>query len=639
MQTCGQPTRFLSVSLAILMLGLAAACHPTTGFPPSASPVTHSASRLVAPLAGHVEFPERSVQLTTGNVVNQATVTLYNASNQAIAVGRTNALGAFSLDPGTAFAPSAGETFFLDAYKTATTNGVGSDVIRLRTVVAWGGAAWNSTSGAVILLNAATTAVCVIQGLNAGSLHPRDTLNTVAGVTISPSAPAFADPGPAVSTLVTDLLGKDQDPIARISYANGRYLARPDAAGVVKLDRFLGGTFADTNLDASGYLQLAGPKPQPRDGSSELDYFQPAAMNNNGAGVVATDGTHLYVKAWSGYANTTADAHVYKKIGTGFNGTTRGQNYGKVGTATPPSTTAFYWNGGLYCNTGTSSELCRVDVGTNTVTTVAMSGPTIQRQSGMPGVGSLYTTDGTYVYNLAYRIESPGAVDSGTPSPFNGFIVQVFNPATGFSLVRQFTMDTDSYYTDGLFCDGTYIYPIEWTGTGTPARIRRYRLSDGVRESERTFLQTLEANPYNPAANDPISGSWDPVNKVFWIGNLTNDWIHMLRAGDYHTGGTFTSAALDSQSGAPQYGRLNWTATSAASTSLSIKVRSANTLADLAAATWYGPTGAGDSYTTTGALLNAVHQKQRYLQVQATLATTDPMQTPKLQNLSVEVLP
>jgi hypothetical protein len=77
-----------------------------------------------------------------------------------------------------------------------------------------------------------------------------------------------------------------------------------------------------------------------------------------------------------------------------------------------------------------------------------------------------------------------------------------------------------------------------------------------------------------------------------------------------------------------------------AGTSLSFKVRSASTLAELATATWYGPTGSGDSYgSTNGISLNSIHAKHRYLQVQATLASTNPDNSPKLSSLSVEVLP
>lgn len=621
------PQRFAALGLVALLLGLAAACQPTTSLLPA---TTKTQASQTTHLTGRVEFPEWAVQQTAGGVVNQATVTLYNASNQAIAVGRTDALGTFSLDPGTGFAPAAGDTFVLDAYKSATASGVGSDVLRLRTIVAWGGSGWNSVSGATLLINAATTAVCVIQGLNAGTMHPRDTLNAVSGTSVTGSA--FVDQGPTVSMLVTDLLSKDQDPVARISYADGRYFARPDQAALSWLERFQDGTFTDTSLDASGLLQLGGPKPQPRDASSELSYFQCAGMNNDGAGVVATDGTYLYVRAWSSYANSTANAWVFKKIGTGYGGTTPGTNYGTVGPVTNGSSTAVYWNGGLYMRTSNPNELLRVDIGTNATSLITTSATTFERTMGKPGVPDLLACDGTYFYNLSYGI------DARTSGEYNGFTVQVLNPANGFSLVRQFTMDTSSYYTDGVFCDGTYIYPIEWLENGS-SRLRRYRLSDGQLEAETRFTQTTGIRDYNAAANDPISGAWDPVNKVFWIGNLTNDWVHKLRGGNYHPSGSYTSAPIDSQSGAAQYGRLNWTATMPAGTSLSFKVRSGNTLADLSAATWYGPTGTSDSYTASGTRLNPVHAKQRYLQVQATLGTTDTLVSPKLSNLSVEVLP
>ncbi|MNL82687.1 hypothetical protein D3C87_2101250 [compost metagenome] len=68
-------------------------------------------------------------------------------------------------------------------------------------------------------------------------------------------------------------------------------------------------------------------------------------------------------------------------------------------------------------------------------------------------------------------------------------------------------------------------------------------------------------------------------------------------------------------------------------------MRSASTLPELATATWYGPTGTGDSYTASGTSLNSVHAKHRYLQVQATLSSTNPDNSPKLNSLSVEVLP
>ncbi|HEY9899837.1 MAG TPA: hypothetical protein V6D00_11695 [Pantanalinema sp.] len=626
----------IAAGIALVSGAALIACAPASPVPQAVTPSlgAKSAAHL---LIGTVTFPGRQTLVTGGAVIDRATVTLYDAANQAVAVGQTNAAGAFSLDPGTAFAPNAGSTYMLDCYKPLAAGGVGADVARLRTVVAWTGSGWNSVSGTNVVVDALTTTVCVIQGLQAGSLQPTDLLGTVGAGVVTSRKSAIADQWSAVNALVTDLLAKDQDPVARLACASGRYYVQPDATSVVKLERFDAGTFTDTAMDAGGALQLVGPKPDPSDPASEIAYFPVTNSGNDGVPMIVSDGTYLYTRTWSAsYANTSADAMKWKKFGTGYNGTTRGTYAATLGSATYAAcTSAFYWNGGIYQPIGVASQFQRIDTTTGAQTAVNTTATTIERSRGIPGPPQLFTSDGTYVYNVAYGI------NARTTTDYNGFTVQVLNPATGFSLVRQFTMDTDSFYADGLFCDGTYLYPIEYQ-TGSP-RIRRYRLSDGVREAEWTFPQSHPVGgspyPFDAAANDPLAGTWDSVNKVFWIGNLSNDKIHLLRGGTYTSAGTYVSAPLDSLSGAPHYGRLSWSATMAAGTSLSFKVRSASTLADLASATWYGPTGTGDSYGASGTSLNAVHAKHRYLQVQASLASTNQDNSPKLQALSVEVLP
>ncbi|MBO9542170.1 carboxypeptidase regulatory-like domain-containing protein, partial [bacterium] len=556
----------IAVSVAMVAGATSVACAPASVSPhpqTTADVPTASAYRL----SGTVSFPERQTLVTGGAVIDRATVTLFDASNQAVAVGQTNAAGAFALDPGTGFAPTRRATYVLDAYKPIAANGVGADVARLRTVVSWTESGWTSVSGPIIVVNSLTTAVSVIQGLQAKSIRPQDTLETVSGASVTSPLSAIAEQWSAVNTMVLDLLARDQDPVARLSYNSGRYVVTPGAASVVKLERFDKGSFTDTAMDVTGTLQLAGPMPAPKNANSETAYFQVGGGANDGTGVVVSDGTYLYAKTWGDYAVTTANAQKWKKIGTGFNGTTRGTTYGTLGADTPQVLSAFYWNGGIYQTNNAPNQFLRIDTTTGAQSVVNLPFTTLDRAYGRPGIPHLLTSDGTYVYNLSTGIEARLNTD------FNGFSVQVLNPATGFSLVRQFTMDTDSYYVDGVLCDGTYLYPIEWITT-RPARVRRYRLSDGVREAEWTISQTFINSNYNAGANDPISGTWDWINKVFWIGNLTNDKIHLLRGGTYTHAGSYLSAPLDSGSGAPHYGRMNWTATTPAGTSLSFKVRS-----------------------------------------------------------------
>lgn len=589
-------------------------------------------------IRGRVEFPGRQLLLTPGEAASQATITLFGEAGQALAVGLTDAGGNFSLDPGAGFAPAQGSTYVLDAYKGAASSGIGAEVARLRTRVSWTGSGWSSVSGTTVKLDALTTAVCIIQGLDP-ALRPSDVLFTVSGSTVTSSIGALARHWQAVANLVTDLLAVDQDPVARIRFEADRYFAVPDLARPLKLERFEDGTFAETALDAGGALQMAGPRPSPNDPISETAYFQCQGMNNDGAGVVVSDGRYLYVKAWSGYANVTADAHTWKRIGTGFGGTVRGQNYGKVGTPTPMTHSAAYWNGGIYQG-ASSTSLLRVDTTTGAQSTVNTAAVMIERSRGVPGRPTLLTSDGTYLYNLAYGI------NARNPDDNNGFTIQVLDPAAGFALRRQFSFDTQSFYTDGFFVDGTYVYPVEWTGR--TARVRRYRLSDGFREAEWTFDQTYGGcdTGYTATAIDAIAGAYDPVNKVFWIGNLCNDKVHMLRGGPFLAGpsatslpGVYTSPPLDTGSSAPHFGRLTWSATTPAGTLLALVVRSADTLADLGAAGWTGPGGPGTAYTASGGLLNPIHARQRYLQVRATLGTADPAATPRLRSVAVEVLP
>jgi hypothetical protein len=271
-------------------------------------------------------------------------------------------------------------------------------------------------------------------------------------------------------------------------------------------------------------------------------------------------------------------------------------------------------------------------VSTGTLTTIDLPTPLFNRDRGDLNVAGdrryLITSDGTYVYNLSYGI-------GGTP--LNGYTVQVFDPSQGFRLVRHFTMNTTSFYPDGLLCDGTYLYPVEW---GTPnARISRYRLFDGAHEATWIFTQNGQFGAYNPSNNSPISGAWDPFNRVFWLGNVDNDKVHLMRGGTFIPTGTWQSAPLDTGAASPYFNRLTWKGELNGNNGIRFQVRSAASAAALGAATWYGPTSTTDAYTTSGMPLNPVHNKQRYLQIRTVLSSVDLNTSPTLSQLSVEVMP
>ncbi|MBO9542729.1 hypothetical protein J7643_19245, partial [bacterium] len=522
---------------------------------------------------------------------------------------------------------------YLDAYKGTRDNAIGADVARLRTILQWTSTGWKSISGPSVVINPLTTAVAVIQGLVSGSVAATATLGTVSGTTVTTGNGTLNGNWSTVQTLVKDLLAKDQDPLARIVYRNAAFRVAPNLAQPLVVENFRSGTFADTRVDDSGDLLLSAPRPAPNEPASELAYFSASGVAPDTAGTVVSDGTYLYVKTWNQYGARTPTHLVFKKIGTGFNGTVRGANYGTVGPSTAVSFGAAYWKGYIYIpvhGVGNEKKIQQLSTTTGNLVTLDIPTPIVFRNTGTLTSGDpshLITSDGTYVYNLAYGI-GDGAN--------NGFTVQIFDPAQGFKLVRHFTMDTSSYYCDGVVCDGTYIYPMEW---GAGRRMRRYRLADGVREAEWTFQQTGYVGNYQPDENNPVSGAWDPVNRVFWFGNLGNEKVHLVRGGNFIPDGTWESAVLDTGTASPYFNRLNWKGELNGNNGLSFQVRSAASPAALASATWYGPTSTTDAYTASGLSLNPVHNKQRYLQIRATLSSADLKTSPTLSQLSVEVLP
>ncbi len=618
--------------LVALALALAA-CHVLPQSAPTGSVQAQEQYRL----QGTADFGERRTQIAAGDLTSLATVTLLNASNQTVASARTDAAGAFSLLPGASFAVAAGDVFYLDVYKGTRNNLAGGDVARLRTILQWTANGWTSTSGTTVVVNPLTTAVCVIQGLNSGTIAPTVTLGTVSGATVTSGNGTITANWSALNTLVRDLLAKDQDPLARISLVSGSYRAMPNKAQPLIVENFQTGTFAETRLDELGALVLGPPKPAPNDPASEIETFAAANVAPNTVGAITSDGTYLYVKAWGEFGGNSNTNHTLKKIGTGFNGTVRGANYGMLGSA-PPSygISVAYHDGYVYSTlNGANTQLYRVSTTTGASSVIDLP-VRLTNYSGNNSVNGrpLITSDGRYMYTSSFGINDV---------VYSGYTIQVLDPSQGFRLVRQFTMDTNSFYTDGIYCDGTYLWLQEWNNANPTPKMRRYRLSDGAREDEWTFPRihdyTFGFQAYNAPANNPLNGTWDPYNKVFWMGNLSNENIHLLRGGSYIPTGTWQSGTLDTGSATPLFGRLTWVSDVQGADGLSFQIRSATTLAGLGTATWYGPTSTTDAYIESGTALNSVHAKNRYLQVRATMTSQDLLTTPKLNRLSLEVLP
>ena len=86
----------------------------------------------------------------------------------------------------------------------------------------------------------------------------------------------------------------------------------------------------------------------------------------------------------------------------------------------------------------------------------------------------------------------------------------------------------------------------------------------------------------------------------------------------YYASGDLTSSTHDAGSDtAWDWQNITFTITEPSTTDIKFQLRSASTEGGLSTATWYGPTGTGDYYTTSGMLINSVHDGDRWIQYKA----------------------
>ena len=86
----------------------------------------------------------------------------------------------------------------------------------------------------------------------------------------------------------------------------------------------------------------------------------------------------------------------------------------------------------------------------------------------------------------------------------------------------------------------------------------------------------------------------------------------------YYTSGTLTSSAYDTGYDADwEWGTISFTIDEPSTTDIVFQIRTASTEGGLGLAAWYGPTGTGDNYSTSGTAINSVHDGDRWIQYKA----------------------
>jgi hypothetical protein len=103
----------------------------------------------------------------------------------------------------------------------------------------------------------------------------------------------------------------------------------------------------------------------------------------------------------------------------------------------------------------------------------------------------------------------------------------------------------------------------------------------------------------------------------------------------YYASGDLTSSAHDAGDDlAWDWLNIYFTISEPSATDIKFQLRSAATEAGLSSATWYGPTGTGDYYTTSGTAINSVHDGDRWIQYKAYFSGPNDA-TPTLRDVSI----
>jgi len=283
-------------------------------------------------------------------------------------------------------------------------------------------------------------------------------------------------------------------------------------------------------VDGDRLSRVDEPPPMRFTAETRIDLFP--ATNVEGTAVLATDGTHLFVKGFYSDPRIYPGNDLFRRVGSGFGGTMQGEDLGNLADVPAPGiSAAFHGDGYLYAEHGDHEALTRISAATGAVDTVSVPDGLLEVDTGLMIDGRfLITSDGALVYNVAWGINGVRRA---------GWLVRVFDPADGWRLVREYEVEPTSTgftytYTDGAIADGRYLYLVEFS-TGVTHRVRVVDAVDGhfVTEFESDQMET-----------DLLSGQYDPVNNRVWFGQLEGNGIISYRGRTLPAFGTVTTRPI-----------------------------------------------------------------------------------------------
>ncbi len=293
--------------------------------------------------------------------------------------------------------------------------------------------------------------------------------------------------------------------------------------GAIALSR---GTGENVVLSDDGSVGRTMSPPPIRFNAAETSFLSEGVT---GTAVLCTDGTYLYVKRFYTPRDLYPGSDLFARIGTGFNGTVAGQNYGIV-TETPIQSISatFHSDGFIYSEHHTARSVLRISPVTGRIDTIEVPDRLLDLSRGLPfDDHALITSDGEFIYNVSAGINGVKR---------SGWTVRVFDPANAWRVVRQFTVQPTEtgfgyLFTDGAIADGRFIYLIEF-GTGLTHRVRVVDAQTGA------FVEEFESDQ---AQTDILGGQFDWVNNVVWLGQLRGGMVYRYPGQSLPEFGTLTS--------------------------------------------------------------------------------------------------
>lgn len=244
--------------------------------------------------------------------------------------------------------------------------------------------------------------------------------------------------------------------------------------------------------------------------------ISPLGASTNCGGALATDGEWLYVKCWNEYGGgSNSGGNLQEDIGK-FDPKTGVHEQNLVYPAKiNKSISIAYLNGYIYNGYTNGDVIERINATNGEVSYVETTGLVCSNTGeigGDCGTNLLITSDGQFLYNLAYNT-------SGSDGEYKGWIIRKFN--SQLQVIDEIPKTNEEfYYIRGILGDGDYIYALEWTDS-PDARVIHINLETG--QIER--ITRIDQYPLKW-----VNGQYDWVNKKFWLGDLYSGKVYKLTA-------------------------------------------------------------------------------------------------------------